>query len=145
MNKFELHYGIINGGDGSAYPRFFESKELTTWDQDNMDEGWGEDCSGTIELESESLIICKEHIITKEEYFLDQLYEHKEKEKEFLEHFFPNGFPTNFIVTCDVVGQPTNKHYLYNNVFLNGKLLFGKFMEAKYSGKVYENEINSII
>ena len=42
MYKLTLWYSVQNGGDGSAYPSFFETKELAEWDQDNQDEGFGE-------------------------------------------------------------------------------------------------------
>jgi len=51
-----LYYSVQNGGDGSAYPAFFDSMELAELDQDTMDEGWGESCTGSIELESDSPI-----------------------------------------------------------------------------------------
>ena len=73
-----LHYSVQNCGDGSAYPRFFESKELARFDQDNMDEGWGEPCTGDIVLKSDSPIICAEHVVTLEEKISDIEREIKE-------------------------------------------------------------------
>ena len=62
-----LYYSVQNGGDGSAYPVFFESMELAELDQDTMDEGWGESCTGSIVLESDSPITVTYPIIhTKE-------------------------------------------------------------------------------
>jgi hypothetical protein len=58
--ELRLYYSVINGGDGSAYPRFVESAKLATWLQENdyFDEGFGEDCSGSITLRSDSPITC---------------------------------------------------------------------------------------
>lgn len=70
--KLTLYYSVSNGGDGSAYPKFAISQELAEIHQDieNLNEGWGEDCTGSIELESDSPInISKEdsqYLITKE-------------------------------------------------------------------------------
>ncbi len=36
-------------GDGSAYPSFFLTEEEADYDQDNMDEGWGETCTGYVD------------------------------------------------------------------------------------------------
>ena len=68
-HKLELYYSIQNGGDGSAYPEFFESAELAEWDQENplYDEGWAEDCSGTLRLESDSPIVASFLIKTAQE------------------------------------------------------------------------------
>jgi hypothetical protein len=41
MNKKVIYYSIRNGGDGSAYPYFYESEELAEWDQEHLTEGWG--------------------------------------------------------------------------------------------------------
>ena len=65
--KKRLYYSIQNGGDGSAYPAWMESKELAEWDQANMDEGWGEPCCGYIEVLSDSEITFNEKLITIED------------------------------------------------------------------------------
>lgn len=49
INKIKVYYSIRNGGDGSAYPSWFLTSEEAEFDQENMDEGWGEDCSGSVE------------------------------------------------------------------------------------------------
>lgn len=43
-----VYYSIRNGGDGSAYLRYFLNEEDAIDDQENMDEGWGEPCYGSI-------------------------------------------------------------------------------------------------
>lgn len=96
-----LYYSVSNGGDGSAYPHFSLSKELAEIDQEiqsELGEGWGEDCTGEITLESDSPItvvgkytisITKESLIEGLQYHLDGGYnknEHiKKKAQEFLE------------------------------------------------------------
>ena len=50
MNKVVIWYSIQNGGDGSAYPRWFASQSDADLDQEQMEEeGWGEPCIGSIE------------------------------------------------------------------------------------------------
>jgi hypothetical protein len=71
MDKIKLHYSIRSGGDGSAHIQFMESEELAIWDQDNMDEGWGETCNGYVELSSKSRIILLEDIMTIDDMIED--------------------------------------------------------------------------
>lgn len=54
--KTRIYYSVENGGDGSAYPIFMESYEQAELHQDNMDEGWGEPCTGSLEISSEGPI-----------------------------------------------------------------------------------------
>lgn len=49
LTKIVVWFSISNGGDGSAYPRWFLTEEETEYHQDNMSEGWGECCNGSIE------------------------------------------------------------------------------------------------
>lgn len=67
MHKLTLYYSVRNGGDGSAYPEFFESMKLAEIDQEFMDEGWAEECTGSITVESESPIRVVESLTTKEQ------------------------------------------------------------------------------
>jgi hypothetical protein len=66
MYKLEIYYSIRNGGDGSAYPVFMESADLCRIDQKYMHEGWAEDCSGSILVQSESPITCTREVRTVE-------------------------------------------------------------------------------
>lgn len=77
-----------NGGDGSAFPIFCESKELAEWyqtDHEDTDwfEGWAEDCSGYLEVEhdGELKFKCETAIGKKEEM------EKYEEDKDY-----PNAF-----------------------------------------------------
>ncbi len=49
MEKIKIWFSIQNGGDGSAYPDWFLTEEEAENDQENMDEGWGEPCTGMVE------------------------------------------------------------------------------------------------
>lgn len=49
IEPIEIWYSIRNGGDGSAHPAYFLTEEESEYDQDNLDEGWGETCNGMIE------------------------------------------------------------------------------------------------
>jgi len=49
MKKIVVWYSIQNGGDGSAYPDWFLSEDAAKKDQEEMDEGWGEPCYGSVE------------------------------------------------------------------------------------------------
>lgn len=98
----KVYYSVQSGGDGSAYPRFSLSDELVEIDQEiesEFREGWGEPCTGFIELESDSDIkilypkmenmITKESLIKGLEYYLKGGYKKseiiKEKAQEFVE------------------------------------------------------------
>ena len=52
----DLWYSVENGGDGSAYPEFMESKELCQIHQHFQIEGWGEECIGHIKIKSDTSI-----------------------------------------------------------------------------------------
>ena len=60
----KIFYSIQNGGDGSAYPHWFESKELAELDQEYLDEGWGESCTGSITIEHDGPIKIVDEIAT---------------------------------------------------------------------------------
>lgn len=64
-----LHYSVQSGGDGSAYPHFYESAELAELDQEFplYGEGWGESCTGSIIVESDSPITVRDKVTTLEE------------------------------------------------------------------------------
>ena len=69
--QLEIHYSVDNCGDGSAYPIFCESKLVAEVHQDilvNGYEGWGEQCIGSITVETEDpgTIWVTDEIMTKE-------------------------------------------------------------------------------
>ena len=49
MKTLKIWYSIQNGGDGSAYLSYFPTEAEAQDDQDNMDEGWGETCMGSVD------------------------------------------------------------------------------------------------
>ena len=118
MKELTIYYSVQNGGDGSAYPSFMESRELAEWDQAHMYEGWGEDCSGSITVKSESEIFCDINVATKESYYLDKFLDYdpdKDELKEFSNKFFPGGFPKIKIVIEDE-DKSNSKYYIVINV-----------------------------
>lgn len=141
-HELTLWYSVQNGGDGSAYPQFMESEELAEFDQDNMDTGWGESCTGSIELESDSPITVKDKVTTKESYLIGLLEycSRKSKLKSFVKEFFPDGFP-KFEVTTSYTG---NDAYLYNHVLVDGVEVAKSFKTVATSGDVFANELNNI-
>jgi hypothetical protein len=58
-----LYFSIQDGGDGSAYIMLMESAALCRIDQEFL-EGWGEDCSGSITLLSNSPVLIQDDIVT---------------------------------------------------------------------------------
>lgn len=52
--KTTIWYSVENGGDGSAYPIFYETEKLADWDQNQQEEednGWAEHCVGCLTIE----------------------------------------------------------------------------------------------
>ena len=82
----KIWYSIRNGGDGSAVLVLMESKELAELDQecDLYDEGWAEDCSGWITVESDSPITVKGNIST-----VDGEIEDIEEDYKIGDKYFP--------------------------------------------------------
>lgn len=51
--KKTIYYSVHDCGDGSAYPIFFEDLDCAEIDQEMMEEGWGESCTGHLEIETD--------------------------------------------------------------------------------------------
>lgn len=49
MKKVEVSYACINGGDGSVSLRWFLEPHHAEKEESKEDEGWGEDCTGSVE------------------------------------------------------------------------------------------------
>lgn len=49
LKKITVWYSVHNCGDGSAWPFWFLTEQDAQLDQDNMIEGWGESCIGSVE------------------------------------------------------------------------------------------------
>lgn len=79
MATLVIWYSVRNGGDGSAYSTFFESKKLAQMDQEMMEEGWGEECIGSLTIEGDNIKVVRPHVITVNEQlkYLDEIIEKK--------------------------------------------------------------------
>ncbi len=101
-----IYYSVQNDGDGSAHPEFMSSRVLAEWDQDHMDEGWGDESWGKLDLVSDSPItVEKVHSIIG--YYLwkelDEYWPDNHK-AEFETKFFADGVPkfeAKILETCD--------------------------------------------
>ena len=49
LKKTTVWFSVRNGGDGSAYPVWFLTRPDADKDQENMCEGWGESCIGSVQ------------------------------------------------------------------------------------------------
>jgi len=79
MARLDLWYSVQNGGDGSAYPQFFENKKLTEMDQELMEEGWGECCNGNVTIKEDNMRVVRPHVTTTEKFIghLDEIIDSK--------------------------------------------------------------------
>lgn len=116
-----IHYSVENGGDGSAYPRFFDTEKLAEWHQEHLDEGWGEPCTGRIIVEGDNLYCPK--LQTKEGYYLELLEDSdddNDRISPFVSEFFPEGLPEFTVGIIEhhyydifVAGSIVDKWYAY--------------------------------
>lgn len=111
--KTKFFYSIRNCGDGSAALSWMESQKLVQWDQEHMDEGWGESCDGYIEVESDCPITTTENITTEVGYFLDLLLDEDRNAEKFYHDFFTE-FPEFEIVKGEKSGKYHYLHFLQN-------------------------------
>jgi len=81
MKKKRIYYSIVNGGDGSAYPEFFYSREAAELHQD-MQEGWGEPCWGYLDYEGSAKF---EDVKTDREYAQELADEYLPEDYEYYE------------------------------------------------------------
>lgn len=49
MKKIEIYYALFNGGDGSVHLRWYLDGETASAEEESQSEGWGEDCTGSVE------------------------------------------------------------------------------------------------
>lgn len=107
-----IYYSVQNMGDGSAYPWFFTTQALAAWDQDNMDEGWGERCTGSLKVQSKSRIICPD-AMDAVTYWLRQTEDEPwDLKDQFLAVFFSDGLPRFEVRRRD--GRP------YYDIYVDG-------------------------
>lgn len=49
MKKITLYYAFFNGGDGSVSIDWYLTAEQASKEEEEQDEGWGEDCTSSVE------------------------------------------------------------------------------------------------
>lgn len=137
--RLTVFYSVQNSGDGCAYPKLMESKELAVFDQRHMIDGWEDICIGSFSFESDSTIRCLQKIITKEQYYIDNYSGNcNSRDKiEFIKAFFPNGLPKFEIIAID-----DKNGYTLNDIIINNKHVASVFRTTKMSGKVFEDLLN---
>lgn len=112
-----IYYSIQNGGDGSAYPLFLSTSKLARWDQDHMDEGWGESCDGSLTILTKNDVVVAE-MLDEVGYWLqlteDEDYDLWKYRDEFLSEFFPEGLPQFEVRLRAVEDEP------YYDIYLDG-------------------------
>lgn len=95
LEKVIVWFSIQNGGDGSAYPKWFLTEEDSEIDQDGMEEGWGEPCNGSAEtfVGSDIHRAATENSM-KKEYIktMNDILEQKEKYDWVIENIFVKFF-----------------------------------------------------
>lgn len=117
-----------NGGDGLAYPYFFDSEALAVWDQENMEEGWGECCSGVVTFSGHgALTVERPQVYTRYDVLGMLLFEYDgrpvqnrdlDKAKAFVRTFFAEGLPELYAVVLDA------EHYGILATYLPGAAPF---------------------
>jgi len=118
-NELTIYYSVENHGDGSAHPKFFDTKKLAEWHQDHLYEGWGESCTGSLVVRGNNLVC--EKLQSAIGYYLRLLLEgcvDDSEANEFKEEFFSNGLPELVVEIVD------NNYY---GIFSNGRLVYKKF------------------
>lgn len=139
-HRLELHYYIQNCGDGSASVTFCESEKLADFDQDE-ENGWGEPCTGSIKLESDSPITVNEDIMTHAKYLLELIdAENDDKIVQFIEEFYPNGAPEWKVVINE---EYTDKVYCQNRVYADGEYVDTVYRRKEEGGAVLEAHLNT--
>lgn len=125
----KVYYSVKNCGDGSAYPKFFQDEKVAEYHQEVWEEeSWGEDCTGSLEIEGDNIIVPE--AISATEFLIeatDYIDEYNiDKIKGFIATFFPEGLPTFTVATLD-------EHYY--GVYVDGDLVGKRF---QYPGNTTE-------
>lgn len=89
--KTKIYYSVENGGDGSAYPRWMESEELAEIDQEFMDEGWGESCTGWLTIEHDTPIKILDHVETVDSMIAEIEEQYEDCGKDYFIEFPEEG------------------------------------------------------
>lgn len=92
-----IWYSVNNGGDGSAYPHWFETMELAEWDQENQSEGFGESCTGSVTFTGDNLK-CVTEVKSKEGHYAKLRLDESDKLRSFIKAFYPEDLPKFVVV-----------------------------------------------
>lgn len=76
--EYKIWYMIQNGGDGSAYVQYYDSKELAEWSEEQDDEGFAESTVDCITFMSDGNVHINENIQHVDDLILDWEDESKE-------------------------------------------------------------------
>lgn len=49
LRKIVVYYACMNGGDGSVSVQWYLTSSAAKHSEESQDEGWGEDCTGSVE------------------------------------------------------------------------------------------------
>ena len=49
LQKVVVYYGCFGGGDGSVHLKWYLDADTASNEEESQDEGWGEDCTGSVE------------------------------------------------------------------------------------------------
>jgi hypothetical protein len=127
MKGLSIFGSLQNGGDGSVSVQWFESEALAAWDQEHLNEGWGECCITEVTVEGTDLSVLEP---TKINTRYCVLYEMVRKDEEaaiirqFVQKFFPEGVATirwcvgqatrgfSYAVTAEVCGAGNKLMYI---------------------------------
>ena len=117
----KIYYSIHNCGDGSAVSIFVDSRKLAEWDQDHLDEGWGEPSWGQLDVTSESAITVDPLFSAAGYYLWKELdeYWNDEDKKEFEAEFFPKGVPKFYVLILD---DDDEYYHIYANAYRHYKV-----------------------
>ena len=137
MTKHTIHYNVQNGGDGSAYPRFFNSAKLAAWDESRAQDGWGEPSVGSLDIDSDGPI--KVSKLTTPESYLVELWSHEEEAATFVAEFFPAAFP-HFTTES----TPTTDPYHYIEVSADGAPVGRTFQRITRTAEMVAEALNAL-
>lgn len=100
--KHTIYYNVQNGGDGSAYPRFFDSERLAAFDEAQMTDSWGEPSVGSLTLSSDSPISVDDFRVMTNASYLVEMWENDDAAiGDFIREFFAGGLPAFAVIDAD--------------------------------------------
>ena len=87
---YTVYYSVVNCGDGSAYPEFFTNERCAEIHQELGIEGWGEDCTGSLDVESDSPVkfdamTVNDFIQQLQEDLDDEVYDEPDVVKDYID------------------------------------------------------------